>query len=59
MIDKIKKNKFWIGIAIVFILRMIFISAQHPVFVYIAGNDDAHLLGMAERLLSMDWLRSI
>lgn len=56
MWDKIKKNKFWIGIAIIFIVRMILISVQHPFSIYIAGNDDAFVLGTAERLLSLDWL---
>ena len=56
MWEKIKKNKFWIGIAIVFVIRTILASVQHPYYIYIAGNDDAYVLKMASGLLNMEWL---
>lgn len=56
MLEKIKNNKFWIALFIIFAIRMILISCQQPMILYFAGNDDAHIFSMAERLLDMDWL---
>jgi len=59
MFKKIKEHKFLVGIILIFAIRMILVSVQNPIFLYNAGNDDAHILGLAERMLSMDWLRAV
>lgn len=56
MWTKIKRNKFILGILLIFAIKMILVSVQNPIFFYTAGNDDAFVLGTAERILSMDWL---
>ena len=56
MLEKIKNNKFKIGIIFISLIYFVFTSVQNPIFYYKAGYDDLYMLASAMFMLDLDWL---
>lgn len=56
MIEKLKKNKFLIGIIIISLIYLILTSVQNPNFNYNLKDDDVLIVESASSLLNFKWL---